>query len=272
MCVCVCEWRAAKQRGNELWLCRLRHTRLSLAPVSSVCEEVFSSAGRFTLRECQFPFVDPWERSSISLLGTTLMRPGILPFIPHSLQLGTAHSFHYGHSGVLVYRRTMWWARSANYPRSSLGKHAIPYIPGKLYFPGFAVLTSNRSHYMLCSLMSSQLKKNSVPENTAEGHMVTICRFSWLGVYNIPEVKEEKEKKVIYLMPTRSIFMLFLPAFMLAAYLMILAVNSPQRPIFFLRMVFLHRFTFIWAFRPFLLLLLLSDQCRIEAQPTQKPH
>lgn len=54
---------------------------------------------RFSLRQdahtggMSIPFVDPWERSSISLLGTALMRPGILPFIRHSLQLGTARSF-----------------------------------------------------------------------------------------------------------------------------------------------------------------------------------
>ena len=58
-------------------------------------------------RGMSIPFVDPWERSSISLLGTALMRPGILPFIPLSLQLGTAHSFRYGHSGVFVYTDTM---------------------------------------------------------------------------------------------------------------------------------------------------------------------
>lgn len=65
---------------------------VQLGPVSSVC-------GVFSLQQYAYtwgmsiPFVDPWERSSISLLGTALMRPGILPFIPHSLQLGTAHSF-----------------------------------------------------------------------------------------------------------------------------------------------------------------------------------
>ena len=52
------------------------------------------------------PFVDPWERSSISLLGTGLMRPGILPFILYSLQLGTAHSFRYGHNRVCLYTQT----------------------------------------------------------------------------------------------------------------------------------------------------------------------
>lgn len=57
------------------------------------------------------PFVGPWEQSSISLLGTALMRPGILPFIPHSLQLGTARSFRYGHSKVFVYTDTMQWAK-----------------------------------------------------------------------------------------------------------------------------------------------------------------
>lgn len=67
----------------------------------------FHSSRTLTPGECQFPFVDPWERSSISLLGTALMRPGILPFIPHSLQLGTAHSFRHGHSGVFVYTDTM---------------------------------------------------------------------------------------------------------------------------------------------------------------------
>lgn len=92
------------------------------------------------------PFVGPWEQSSISLLGTALMRPGILPFIPHSLQLGTAHSFRYGHSKVFVYTETMQLARAAPLPnphtpplRSGVRARAIPAprIPAQRGSSGF---------------------------------------------------------------------------------------------------------------------------------------
>lgn len=33
---------------------------------------------------------------------------------------------------------------------------------------------------------------NPLPENTKEGHMVMICRFSWHGVYNIPWLQRRK--------------------------------------------------------------------------------
>lgn len=76
---------------------------------------------RFSLRQdahtggMSIPFVDPWERSSISLLGTALMRPGILPFIRHSLQLGTARSFFVMASAkVFVYTDTMQRATAAH--------------------------------------------------------------------------------------------------------------------------------------------------------------
>jgi len=90
---------------NELLLCRSGQIGFWARWVESVW--------RISLRQDAYsggmsiPFVDPWEQSSISLLGTALMRPGILPFIRLSLQLGTAHSFRYGHSAVFVYTDTM---------------------------------------------------------------------------------------------------------------------------------------------------------------------
>lgn len=142
---------------------------------------------RFSLQQDSYtggmsiPFVDPWERSSISLLGTALMRPGILPFIPHSLQLGTAHSFRYGHSGVFVYTDTMQRAKTAHSPpQSSVSAHTPPLVYlENWYFSGFGVLFSNSRHrgcYVCVCL--PQLRKNPLPENTEEGHMVMICRFS----------------------------------------------------------------------------------------------
>lgn len=135
------------------------------------------------------PFVDPWERSSISLLGTALMRPGILPFIPHSLQLGTAHSFRYGHSKVFVYTETMQWAKTAHSPlRRSVCAHAIPHIPGKLYL--VSCLTATVVIDVCARLLP--LETNPQAENAKKGHMVMICRFSWHRVYNIPWVQTRK--------------------------------------------------------------------------------
>lgn len=78
---------------------------------------------RFSLRQdahtggMSIPFVDPWERSSISLLGTALMRPGILPFIRHSPQLGTARSF------------SLWPRRSVCIHRHNVVGHGCPLLP-----------------------------------------------------------------------------------------------------------------------------------------------
>lgn len=144
-----------------------------------VCMCVFTCT--FTLQQDAYtrgmsiPFVDPWERSSISLLGTALMRPGILPFIPHSLQLGTAHSFRYGHSKVFVYTETMQWAKTAHSPlRRSVCAHAIPHIPGKLYL--VSCLTATVVIDVCARLLP--LETNPQAENAKKGHMVMICRFS----------------------------------------------------------------------------------------------
>jgi len=130
------------------------------------------------------PFVDPWERSSISLLGTALMRPGILPFIPHSLQLGTAHSFHYGRSRVFVYTDTMSWAKTAHSPRPQKNPASLltprPRTPGVLYFSGFGVRDFERHGGCF------RVPPHNSKINTEEGHMVVICRFSLHGMYNIP--------------------------------------------------------------------------------------
>lgn len=164
----------------------LRQTVLSL--VSSVCVGVFIPAGRLTLLECQFPFVDPWERSSIALLGTALMRPGILPFIQYSLQLGIAHSF------VMATAECLYTDTQCSGPRVPTSAHSPPdnmliYLEYWSYFSGFVVLTSCREsrcrRYVFLCL--PQLKMNLVPENTEEGRMVMICRFNM--VYNIPRVQ-----------------------------------------------------------------------------------
>lgn len=140
------------------------------------------------------PFVGPWEQSSISLLGTALMRPGILPFIPHSLQLGTAHSFRYGHSKVFVYTETMQLAKAAHSPlRSSVCAHAIPRIPAKTVLLRVRWSVSQQMWlWTLCLCMPPPAQMNPLPENAKKGHMFMICRFSWHGVYNIPSVWRRK--------------------------------------------------------------------------------
>lgn len=114
---------------NELSLCRSGGLGSDWPSESNVCGG-FRSGRTLTLGGMSIPFVDPWEQSSISLLGTALMRPGILPFIPHSLQLGTAHSFRYGHSEVFVYTDTMQMAKTAHSPpQSRVRAHAPPTHP-----------------------------------------------------------------------------------------------------------------------------------------------
>lgn len=116
-----------KTKVNELSLRELQRTGFSLAPWVQ-CVWRFSLQQDAYTGGMSIPFVDPWERSSISLLGTALMRPGILPFIPHSLQLGTAHSFRYGHNGVFVHTDTMQWAKSAHSPVAKQCLHMPPLI------------------------------------------------------------------------------------------------------------------------------------------------
>lgn len=90
-----------------------------------------------------------------------------------------------------LYTQTQCGGPSLPTPLStnSVSEHATParIIPGVLYFSGFGVLISNNS---LCGcdvvLRLPELRTNPLPENTEEGHMVMICRFSRHGVYNIP--------------------------------------------------------------------------------------
>lgn len=114
-CMCV-DW---LNKGKWALAVQIRQIGFSLARWVQ-CVWSFSLQQYAYTWGMSIPFVDPWERSSISLLGTALMRPGILPFIPHSLQLGTAHSFRYGHSGVFVYTDTMQWAKAAHSPLKRL--------------------------------------------------------------------------------------------------------------------------------------------------------
>lgn len=57
--------------------------------------------------------------------------------------------------------------------------HATPHIPGILYSSGSTSLNSKSSYcrYYVCVCLPL-LKMNPLPENTEEGHMVMICRFS----------------------------------------------------------------------------------------------
>lgn len=93
---------------------------------------------RFSLQQdahtggMSIPFVDPWERSSISLLGTALMRPGILPFIRHSLQLGTARSF------------SLWPRRSVCIHRHNAAGHGCPLLPSARAVPSRAAPVHTR--------------------------------------------------------------------------------------------------------------------------------
>lgn len=140
------------------------------------------------------PFVGPWEQSSISLLGTALMRPGILPFIPHSLQLGTAHSFRYGHSKVFVYTETMQLARAAHppptLPHPSEKQRPCPCHPTTSSYTccnaapqdsGEVFPQQQQQMWMLCLCNASSsppAQTHGLPENAKKGHMFVICRLS----------------------------------------------------------------------------------------------
>lgn len=220
------------------------------------------------------PFVGPWEQSSISLLGTALMRPGILPFIPHSLQLGTAHSFRYGHSKVFVYTETMQLAKAAHSPlRSSVCAHAIPRIPAKTVLLRVEVFHSRCGCgrcVCACLLQLKWILCQRMPRKV-------IC--SWFAdlvdmeCITFPQFGEENQ-----LMPTRSSFQAFLHkhAFMIATCLMILQKilrTTTQSPILPRHKGQLFaQIHFYLGLSSFFASLLSSDQWRGGAPAAQKPH
>lgn len=157
---------------------------VQLGPVS--CVHVCVCRSRFALQQDAYtrgmsiPFVGPWEQSSISLLGTALMRPGILPFIPHSLQLGTAHSFRYGHSKVFVYTETMQLARLPTPLCAAASVHMPPL--GYLHNSAEEALvkgsTADVATAVVFVLPPPPARMNPLPGNAKKGHMFMICRLS----------------------------------------------------------------------------------------------
>lgn len=153
---------------------------VQLDPVSSVCVEVFTPVGRLHWGNVN---------SLCGSLGTVFHLPSrncsnearhiafhpSLPAIRHSSQFSL-----WPQRSVCIHRyNVVGQDCPLPAPQRSVSAHATPRIPGKLYFSGFGALFSNSSHcrcYVCVCL--PQLKTNPLPENTEEGHMVMICRFS----------------------------------------------------------------------------------------------
>lgn len=71
-----------------------------------VCVEGCTLLGGYT-GGMSIPIVDPWERSSIARSRNCSNEARHIAFYPDSLQLGTAHSFGYGHNRECLYTQTL---------------------------------------------------------------------------------------------------------------------------------------------------------------------
>lgn len=235
--------------------CAAPADRVPLGPVSSVCVDIFSSAGRLHWGNVN---------SLCGSLGTVFHLPSrncsnearhiafhpSLPAIRHSSQF-----WLWPQRSVCTHRHNVVGQVC---PLPSV--HAAPHVPGLLHFLGLGVEQLHRGRCVSARL--PRLRTNPLPKNSKEGRTLTIfANLADVECFKRSLISEEKIKRDLCFIQNQ--------AFTPATHLTILKRTSQKRNTL---PPCEHKFTFISAFHPFWYCLCRRINAVSKRRPALKPH